>query len=276
MSGSSRDTRGILEPEAGQATFRLARHGAAFDLREAVDGHWSVEWDLRGRPPFQQEILTHPNVNLSFEPEGAFVWGVGTTRTSHELRGRGWVLGTRFRPGGFRPFADVAVASLTDRVVPLHELFGRADADALERHVREEGAMPARIAHVEAFLRERWDGADARVAEVAAIVQLLLEEPRITRVDQLAERCHVSPRTLQRLFHEYVGVHPKWVVQRYRLHTAAERIAERPDLDLAALAADLGYFDQAHFIKEFKGLVGRTPTDYAAACAAAAAMMAAA
>lgn len=268
--------RGILEPAAEGPIFRLRRHAPALDLRHALDRHWTVEWDLRGGRPFAQQILNHPNVNLSFEPDGAFVWGVGTTRTSHELRGRGWVLGTRFRPGGFRPFAGVAVATLTDRVVPLRELFGAADADALEARVRGEDETEPRIAHVEAFLRERSAGPDGRVAEVAAIVQLLLDEPQITRVDQLAARCHVSVRTLQRLFHDYVGVSPKWVVQRQRLHTAAERIADDPGLDLGRLAVEVGYFDQAHFINEFKAFVGRTPADYAAACAAAAALASAA
>ncbi len=267
-----RSRRGILEPAAEGPIFRLRRYAPALDLRHALDRHWTVEWDLRGRGPFEQQILNHPNVNLSFEPDGAFVWGVGTTRTRHALRDRGWVLGARFRPGGFRPFVDIAVASLTDRVVPLGELFGAADADALERRVRGEQAAEARIAHVEAFLRERSPGPDGRVAEVAAIVQLLLDEPSITRVDQLAARCHVSVRTLQRLFHDYVGVSPKWVVRRQRLHTAAERIADEPALDLGRLAVEVGYFDQAHFINEFKTFVGRTPADYAAACAAAAAL----
>jgi AraC-like DNA-binding protein len=268
-----RSRRGILEPAAEGPIFRLRRYAPALDLRHALDRHWTVEWDLRGSSPFEQQILNHPNVNLSFEPDGAFVWGVGTTRTRHALRDRGWVLGTRFRPGGFRPFAGVAIATLTDRVVPLRELFGAADADALEQRVRGEDATEARIAHVEAFLRERGgDRPDARVAEVAAIVQLLLDEPSITRVDQLAARCHVSVRTLQRLFHDYVGVSPKWVVRRQRLHTAAERIADEPGLDLGRLAVEVGYFDQAHFINEFKTTVGRTPADYAAACAAAAAL----
>jgi len=268
--------RGILEPAAEGPIFRLRRHAPALDLRHALDRHWTVEWDLRGSRPFEQQILNHPNVNLSFEPDGAFVWGVGTTRTRHLLRDRGWVLGTRFRPGGFRPFVSVAVATLTDRVVPLRELFGAAAADALEAAVRGEQETEARIAHVEAFLRARVAGPDPRVAEVAAIVQLLLDEPEITRVDQLASRCHLSVRTLQRLFHDYVGVSPKWVVRRQRLHTAAERIADDPGLDLGRLAVEVGYFDQAHFINEFKATVGRTPADYAAACAAAAAMAAAA
>lgn len=268
-------TRGILEPDAGQATFQLARYVPALDLAHALDRHWSVTWDLRGRPPFTQEILNHPNVNMSFEPGGAFVWGVGTTRTRHPLEGRGWVLGTRFRAGAFRPFVSFPTAAITDRIVPLREVFEPAQADALERAVRACTTTAERIEHVEAFLRARSEGPDARAAEVAAIVRLLLDEPQITRVDQLARRCHVSPRTLQRLFHEYVGVSPKWVVQRQRLHTAAERIADAPALDLGALAVELGYFDQAHFINEFKAVVGRPPAEYAAACAAAAAAMAA-
>ncbi|MBB4661261.1 AraC family transcriptional regulator [Conexibacter arvalis] len=268
------NTRGILAPASVATTFRLARFPVAPDLAHAVERHWTVAWDLRGRAPFTQEILNHPNVNLSIEPEGAFVWGVGTTRTRHRLDGRGWVLGTRFRAGGFRAFAGIPVARLTDRVVPLAELFGVADAAALERAVRAGEGPEERIALVEAFLRERDAGPDPRVAEVAAIVRMLLDDPSITRVDQLARRCHLSARTLQRLFHDYVGVSPKWVVQRQRLHTAAERIADEPGLDLGRLALDLGYFDQAHFINEFKAVVGRPPAEYAAACAAISALAA--
>lgn len=264
-----RNRRGILQPDRGAQHFGLGRYAASLDLAHAVDRHWSVSWDLRGRASFTQEILNHPNVNLSFEPGGAFVWGVGTTRTQHRLEGRGWVLGTRFRPGAFRPLVSFAVADITDRVIPLREAFGAPAADALEAEVRAQDAMPERIACVEAFLRERSAGPDARAAEVAGIVRLLLDEPSITRVDELARRCHVTPRTLQRLLHEYVGVNPKWVVRRYRLHSAAEQIADDPDVDLGRLAVELGYFDQAHFINEFKALVGRTPADYATACAAA-------
>ncbi|HEY4277314.1 MAG TPA: helix-turn-helix domain-containing protein [Conexibacter sp.] len=269
------NTRGILEPAAVQTAFQLGRLPVALDLAHAVDRHWSVSWDLRGQPPFTQQILNHPNVNMSFEPDGAFVWGVGMTRTQHPLSGRGWVLGTRFRPGAFRPFVDFPVASITDRVLPLADVFGSEAAAAIDAEVRGCEEMGERVERVEAFLRERSDGPDARAGEVAAMVATVLDDPSITRVDELASACHVSPRTLQRLFAEYVGVSPKWVVQRQRLHTAAERIADDPSLDLGRLAVELGYFDQAHFINGFKTVVGRTPAEYAAGCAALAAAMAA-
>lgn len=73
----------------------------------------------------------------------------------------------------------------------------------------------------------------------------------------------VSKRTLQRIFSQYVGVGPKWVIKRYRLHEAADQLAGGNVVDWPRLALDLGYFDQAHFIKDFKAMVGRTPTEYA-------------
>ena len=84
-------------------------------------------------------------------------------------------------------------------------------------------------------------------------------------------RFGLSARSLQRLFRRYVGVGPKWVLQRYRLHEAAERIADGEGGDWAAFALELGYFDQAHFIKDFKALVGCSPAEYAAICASVAA-----
>nr|WP_242594970.1 helix-turn-helix domain-containing protein [Corallococcus exiguus] len=68
---------------------------------------------------------------------------------------------------------------------------------------------------------------------------------------------------MQRLFNRYVGVNPKWVIQRYRLHEAAERLRETPPPELARLALELGYFDQAHFIRDFRRIVGCTPAGYA-------------
>ena len=58
---------------------------------------------------------------------------------------------------------------------------------------------------------------------------------------------------------------PKWVLKRYRLHEAAARLADDPGGSWAEVAADLGYFDQSHFIRDFTRAVGLTPTAYAEA-----------
>jgi AraC-like DNA-binding protein len=85
------------------------------------------------------------------------------------------------------------------------------------------------------------------VEEIGRIAHALLHDRTITRVDQVCARFDVKPRTLQRLFQRYVGVSPKWVLRRYRLHEAAARLAEGTSGTWAEVAAELGYFDQPHF-----------------------------
>lgn len=82
-------------------------------------------------------------------------------------------------------------------------------------------------------------------------------------VDDVATRFHLHPRKLQRLFHRHVGVGPKWIIVRKRIREAAERLRTGKGVDPAALAVDLGYYDQAHFIGDFRTLVGTTPERYA-------------
>nr|WP_254625240.1 MULTISPECIES: helix-turn-helix transcriptional regulator [unclassified Myxococcus] len=88
-------------------------------------------------------------------------------------------------------------------------------------------------------------------------------------MEQVAALAGLEPRNLQRRFSAAVGVSPKWVIQRYRLHEAAEQLARADAPDMASLALQLGYFDQSHFIRDFKALVGRAPGQYAAQAAAA-------
>jgi AraC-like DNA-binding protein len=255
--------RGVLDLEAAARHFRLTRYTPSPDLAHLVERHWFVEWHLR--EPYTQGVVTHPSVNLAFEPHYALVFGVVTGRSDHTIEGHGKVVGCKFRPGGFHPFVPVPAITLTDRVATLEETFG--DPGDLHERVIAARSDRAQIAVVEAFLRERLPPPDPNVELVGRVVRLVLDMPELTRVDQLVERTGMSPRSLQRLFREYVGVSPKWVLRRVRLHEAAERISDDPRTDWPKLALDLGYFDQAHFIKDFKAVVGRAPTEYAAMCA---------
>jgi AraC-like DNA-binding protein len=102
---------------------------------------------------------------------------------------------------------------------------------------------------------------------VLQIVNAIADDREITKVDDVVRFAGASKRTLERLFREYVGVGPKWVIQRYRLHEAAEFAARCKRQDWAELAARLGYADQAHFIRDFTRFVGQSPTRYAAMAA---------
>ena len=104
-------------------------------------------------------------------------------------------------------------------------------------------------------------------AAVGRIVNALLYDRTVTRVSDVSTRFGIPARTLQRLFERYVGVSPKWVLRRYRVHEAAARLADGGSTATwAEVAAELGYFDQSHFIRDFTRAVGMTPAAYADAC----------
>lgn len=263
MSG---EPRGVLERRAGERWFRLGRRPAAPDLAELVEHFWTVHWDLRGRDPYPQHVLTHPCVHLAIEAHRAEVVGVVTGRFTRVLVGSGRVFGIKFRPAGFHPLVGAPVAALTNRMVAVSAVLGPAAVELVER-IRALDDM-ARMAEVaEDFVRARRREPDPAVPEVNAVVDRIMEERDITRVADVVSRTGIGERRLQRLFAEYVGVNPKWVIRRYRLHEAAERLAAAEHVDLAELALELGYFDQAHFAREFRTIVGKPPAGYARSAA---------
>jgi AraC-like DNA-binding protein len=270
MAQATESTHGILRPDAGQTRFELRRRSPADELADHVERHWSVRWDLRGDPPFTQEILPHPCVNLVAEPGLIAVWGIPLGRSPHTIQGAGIAIGTKFRPGGLAGVLDRPSGDLNGRRLALGDLFGAAGTRLERRLVAAGDDEDAHIEAVERFLLDRLPAPDPRYALVRAVVGDMLVAAPGTTVAELAELHAVTPRTLQRAFADYVGVGPKWVLKRYRMHDAAERIAAGEAGDGAALALDLGYFDQSHFISDFTAQIGVPPSVYERACAAAA------
>ncbi len=254
----------MLHQDLAGTRFRLSRHQPSAALRPFVDFLWIVRWDLSGEQPHEQKILPHPNVNLAFEESGPAVYGVDRKLFTRRIAGRGKVLGVRLSPGGFRPFWTAPVSRLTDRTIPAAEVFGAAVAAAQEAIMGAPGDA-AMVAHAEEFLNGVLPDRDPVAESVAEMVSLINADPSLTRVDQLAALSGLSVRRLQRLFAEYVGVGPKWVMRRARLHEAAQRADQGAVVGWAAMAADLGYADQAHLTREFTALIGVPPARYAQA-----------
>ena len=264
--------RGVLRPDLAAAHLRLDRRQPSDALAPFVDYYWIPRWDLRGSPPYEQAVLPHPNVHLVFEASGAGIFGVDRRLFTRSLSGLGLAFGVRFRPGGFRPFWQAPISQLTDRVVPAARMFGsRAEKtrQAIMRAAAFDGDLDEDDARMTGFaesllcsvLPER----DPVAEQVAALVSRITDDPGLRRVDELCVASGLSARTLQRLFADYVGVSPKWVMRRARLHDAAERADSGEPVDWAALASDLGYADQAHLTRDFTVTIGVPPARYAAA-----------
>ena len=263
-------THAILNPLEGAGRFSLERRAPSPGLEALVKRHWLVRWDLRGRPPFAQETLPYPCVNLVLGTHQPGVHGVGRRRFVADLRGAGWVVGVKFRPGAFRGLLGSDVSFLTDRSLPVGVVFGAA-GERLDREVHAAASDAERLVLVEAFLRERAPPPSPGALAAGCAVDLVECDPAVARVDDLARRTGVGVRRLERLFRAHVGVSPKWVIRTFRVHEAAERVKAGAPADWAALAQELGYCDQSHFIRDFKAQVGRSPAEYAARCAEAAA-----
>jgi len=104
---------------------------------------------------------------------------------------------------------------------------------------------------------------DPLVEQACGAVEKIACDPSVIRVDRLLTLCGMRDRTLQRLFRRYVGASARWVVKRYRVYEALEQLGRGKQGNLATLAQNLGYYDQAHFINDFKKLVGHSPAQYA-------------
>lgn len=257
-----REVRGVLH-RLPVGEFEHGRVASPPDLADRIEHVWRVRWNLESRPPQVQETLPHPNVHLVIEPGRADFWGVHTGRWTRELAGRSLALGIKFRPGGFRGWLGRPVSGLADRSLPAAELLG-VDAGRLSEWLDCETLEDA-AARAAALLRAHLPPADEAGLLAGRIVDAAAADPELRTAQQLAERFSLSLRALQRLFNDCVGVGPKWVLNRYRLHEAVARVQAGQPVAWAALAQELGYFDQAHFIADFRRLVGCTPGDYARA-----------
>lgn len=251
--------RGVLKADELLPTVQHARYLPTADLAPFVEHYWTVEWDLA--EPKVVETLPHPSVHIVLEPGLAQITGVSTAKFKRILEGKSRVFGIKFRPGGFRPFVNQPVSTYSNSTLALTAVFGSV-ADALDQIILMHNDHNAAIGAIEEFLHARHPVTDQTAELAARITDHIASDRRIIKVEQISNEYGIGMRQLQRLFDEYIGVSPKWVIQRYRLHEAAERIAASNVPAWADLALDLGYADQAHFIRDFKKLVGMAPAEY--------------
>jgi len=164
----------------------------------------------------------------------------------------------RFRAGGLRRFHAVPPALLADSLADAGNVLGPGTAD-LARRVSGAPTFGERAGLIEAWLlRTLGSGRPAR-RDVEWAVRCMYYDSALVRIDELLDRLAMTPRHFQRLVKEHLGVGPKRHIRLSRLQrlTRPALLGARPlDLD-AALAG--GFYDQSHFIKDFREFAGMTP-----------------
>jgi AraC-like DNA-binding protein len=229
-----------------------------------IERIWSVTWNLDEATT--TSIVPHPAISLTVERgdghrpgrhgDGVWVTGVVSNRFDVRHDGIGGAVGVKFHPGGFTALTGVAASRLTDVVVRAGAVLEGADALA-GLPLDAETSRGALCAYVEGWAAPH----DPAFDLVRAVVDRLAD-PGVTRVDELAGSFRCSTRTLQRLLQRYVGVGPKWLLRRQRLHDAVAALDAGVGGSLADLAADLGWYDQNQFARDFGRMVGVSPSAY--------------
>ena len=273
-SPATSTTSGILRPEQLANVTTLRRYPAGPEVQRWVENYWVLHWDFPDGTSYDSQVLPHPACTLSIErgsarPESkghpVVLAGVVTRRFEVQLTGRAWVLGIKFRPGGIAAMTGRSARPWRDAVLPATSAVP-ADLVGALAELSEHRPEQDCISAAEAAL-SRWAAASRQHDEdrfqlLLGILGDMLGDRTLLRVDQIAERHGISTRAVQRLFDHYIGVGPKWVLARYRIHDAVEMLDNGFSGSLTDLAHQHGWYDQAHFNRDFTRLVGVTPSSY--------------
>jgi AraC-like DNA-binding protein len=261
---SAGPARGVLRTAAPDGCLAGNRVLPPPALAPFVHHFWSLRWDLRS--PFTAEALPHPSARIFLEetegaPRAQFA-GVYPERFTRRLEGQGQTFGIAFRAAMAQPLLGRPMVCVTGRVVPLTRVLGRS-VEPWARAILAARDLETKVALASDFLASRVGSAKPRVVRLRDLVERMGTDRSLLRIEQVCAASGLGARALQRAFSRYVGMSPKSVLRRYRLLEASEQLRGRRPPSLAALATSLGYADQAHFARDFKLTVGRSPGAFA-------------
>jgi AraC-like DNA-binding protein len=262
-------TAGVLRPSELARHLTLVRFPAGESVAPWVENHWALRWDLPPGRHYVSQVLPHPTCSLTIEvgshrrpevaPDAAVVvTGVTAKRFDVDVRGWGRIVGVRFRPGALAALTGRSAADWTDRTLPAREVLPDSLCGSLSDPGLAERPDQWATAAEAALLTLEPKG-DVRYEDLLAVIADMLRDRSLVSVSQVCERHGYSARTLQRLFLRYVGISPKWVLARYRMHDVVAELDAGYEGTLTDLAQSYGWYDQAHFARAFSALIGVPP-----------------
>ena len=249
-------------------------------LRPYVSHYWLLSGSYRaGEARSVQRILTWGNPLFLFQlGDPIDVWGSdgrwhkrpaafteGHFRSPFDARyvGNFRLLGISFLQGNIQHFLKDSQEQINDRFVDLRDILGAAAS-----HLTERLAACSTLSEMAPILDEsllRMIPDQARMDRgLHHAVLLAARQPNRVNVEQLAYEACLSPRQFERRFRFALGLSPKYFCRISRLGMFIRTKSRLPDTSLTRLSHECGYFDQAHFINDFKNFTGVTPSTYLA------------
>jgi len=172
------------------------------------------------------------------------------------------MIGVHLRPGGARAFLGLPLSELRNSVVELDTLWN-CEAQILRDQLLEARGSAAKFRILEDALLARWRGFAPRHRAVLHALECFTRQPDNITVGKVTAEVGLSRRRLIEIFSEQIGMTPKIFCRVRRFQRAINEIQRRRALPWTEIATGCGYYDQAHFINDFREFCGITPGDYA-------------
>lgn len=190
-----------------------------------------------------------------------FVIGQLTRPLEIEPTGETGIFAVRFHPNGFLPFTNIPIKEMENTAVSLERLFGK-DGQGIEQKILNASSISERIKLIEIFLLSRLTAIETVDRIVKSTVEIILMANGQLSVDELSRQTNVNRRQLVRRFSSVIGLSPKQLSKTIRLQATFKMLLSKQFTSLTSVAYDNEYYDQSHFIKDFKEFTGFTPKEF--------------
>jgi AraC-like DNA-binding protein len=233
--------------------------GSATELEDIVfpGGNMEIMFNLG-------EGIWRSGVNNVFQTTPPVeLWGQITRPLAIQSKGNNTMLGIRFFSHSAAYFLNESIWEFNNQIADLRDVLGNS-VKTLHARLMETRNLNKRVELIEDFLLRRLAIVEKRpnkIAMVGHMVQDMQRNAFADTVEAVASRYDLTPRYLQKLFLQHTGIPPKLFGKINRFQQSL-RLMNKKEISLTSIAYDCGYFDQSHFIREFKSFTGLTPSAY--------------
>jgi AraC-like DNA-binding protein len=259
-SADNYEPRGRLDPAGFERHVIFHTYPPPVALAPFIEHFWTIRWDNVDKTYHSEEVMHRPYVDIFVSRQQSGIQGTFRGKRIYVAAGSGRIIGIRFRPGAFHAFWKGAIADLQDKVIDLQQVFPQANSRYIEGLLTLDDQ--AVINDLLKLVRAKDPQPDENIELINEIITAIEADESLQTVTAVAKAFSRSERWLQQLFQDYIGIGLKWLLQRHRLLAAAQQIRESNRPNWAAIAYDLGYSSQQHFIADFKQVLGKTPRQY--------------